>query len=671
MSEQIIVIYALWFLLLYILPVIYFSKKTRTTQELLDLSGLKLAPVIDKNQNVIKMNSNFNDFVNKQSNIMKNNFIIEILGRMCTDAKVGKKVNQNAYISNYKEKCDKFVAYVFFLMHIPFIASLYVMYAGVIAASTKTSLLSFLFMIHTFCFICILLLKRHADSKVALFTDALYTRWYDKIANFDLITIKELRPAVLNALKSEDTNRLLSAVNIFSATNTKRCDMLLQSTTDMTAKLDEFIKLQSGTEVITWQNITGFFNDALKKINELNSTLSVICEHINAIMPKCTELADKTKVDINAMNKNAALLLELKQLLSAYKSDAFSVELHHLERITDSLEHTISGTFTSIDTIIKKNADDLRSSYDKFFAICETFNEAVSIDFERDTIEALHTLNDSFSQELKKLGKTNAELEAVITETSNSTNRLCDSVYDFTQFTLAPNFMNKIRSYVNFTQKLNDAHAKLSSYEQLATLYEQSSAVSVQAMAEQLQKLQSDAERVEQAPVQIFDLQQRINEVKSSIESIDYRIHTIDGRLNTIETAPAHEKKRASSGDSGGTDAIVAEFNAWAAAKAGTKLPLDTFYYLVGDFKIKTKQNLLESFAETKWISNRKGGKKYIFPNPHYYNNVTHIRELYTKNIIKSDGENRIEIIKPCEISDNGYINNLGELNVMLHKDGL
>jgi uncharacterized protein YoxC len=112
-------------------------------------------------------------------------------------------------------------------------------------------------------------------------------------------------------------------------------------------------------------------------------------------------------------------------------------------------------------------------------------------------------------------------------------------------------------------------------------------------------------------------------------------------------------------------DRIVIQFNNWAANPI---VPIPRgFTFLEGNFKILTKQPLIKTTVETNWITNENGEKKYLFPNPNSFNQMTDIRELYdmNQNMLKEKGKNKIEIITPCEISASGWIEFAGKLRIL------
>jgi uncharacterized protein YoxC len=117
----------------------------------------------------------------------------------------------------------------------------------------------------------------------------------------------------------------------------------------------------------------------------------------------------------------------------------------------------------------------------------------------------------------------------------------------------------------------------------------------------------------------------------------------------------------------GQNDIIIAKFNNWAANPVFGNIPGE-FAYLMGDFRIRmNQQEITETAEEAKWIINREGKKKYLLPNPNFFNPMTNISELYKMdlNMLKAQGKNKIRIITPCEISPSGFIELPGELKIL------
>jgi hypothetical protein len=110
---------------------------------------------------------------------------------------------------------------------------------------------------------------------------------------------------------------------------------------------------------------------------------------------------------------------------------------------------------------------------------------------------------------------------------------------------------------------------------------------------------------------------------------------------------------------------LIAKFNNWASYPQ-SRLDAMQFKYVSGEIKIRQPQPLAESSNETRWIVNRTGKKHYIFPNPCFFDEMTDISEFYKINGgLRPKGQNKLKIMKPCEISETGFIEYPGELELL------
>ena len=144
----------------------------------------------------------------------------------------------------------------------------------------------------------------------------------------------------------------------------------------------------------------------------------------------------------------------------------------------------------------------------------------------------------------------------------------------------------------------------------------------------------------------IAQLQQQVAELKATISKLQ-------------------EDANLSSGIANGSLDAVAEFYRWAANPQAA-LP-KAFYYIEGEMKIREERVLNESASsDSKWITNRSGPQKYLFPNPNSFTQMTVINLLYkiTGNL-KAKGENKIKITKACDMSTNGFVEFAGELEIL------
>jgi hypothetical protein len=131
--------------------------------------------------------------------------------------------------------------------------------------------------------------------------------------------------------------------------------------------------------------------------------------------------------------------------------------------------------------------------------------------------------------------------------------------------------------------------------------------------------------------------------------------------------APKESVRLTESPKNSNGNTILAIFNSWAA-RPMSNLP-NNFYYVLGNIKIRTKQDFDTSKydnSNAKWIISECNGIRYLFPNPIIFNDRTDISELYQGNIenLKPEG-NKIQVLKPCEMSKTGFIEFPGEFKLI------
>jgi hypothetical protein len=159
------------------------------------------------------------------------------------------------------------------------------------------------------------------------------------------------------------------------------------------------------------------------------------------------------------------------------------------------------------------------------------------------------------------------------------------------------------------------------------------------------------------------DMRDTIAAFENDISIMKDKISILDEIENKVDILYSG-KKITESLTSGKLDVIEA-FNQWAANPVGP-LP-EAFYYIEGEMNIRTKHELKEISVSSKWIINRKGTRKYLFPSPNSFNQMTNILELYKMDLtkLKGKGQNKIRIITPCEMTKDGFVEFAGELELL------
>ena len=158
-------------------------------------------------------------------------------------------------------------------------------------------------------------------------------------------------------------------------------------------------------------------------------------------------------------------------------------------------------------------------------------------------------------------------------------------------------------------------------------------------------------------------LDEAITEKEARISKLEKLVTDLTGELNALSARIKQfeeTKERAAEADA---NAVIAAFNAWAV---NPLVPLPAgFSFIAGDFRIRTRQQIIETPDESKWITNRKGSKKYLFPNPNLFNQMTASDFLYTiTGTPKAQGLNKICVTKACEMTYDGFVEFTGELQI-------
>jgi hypothetical protein len=158
----------------------------------------------------------------------------------------------------------------------------------------------------------------------------------------------------------------------------------------------------------------------------------------------------------------------------------------------------------------------------------------------------------------------------------------------------------------------------------------------------------------------IDDMRDKYNFLERDVSGIKNEISILKNKVETL-----YSGKKITENVSSGNLSPAEAFNLWSASPYGP-LP-EVFYYIEGKMNIRTKRDIKESMKDTLWITNRKGQKKYLFPNPNLFDQMTNIMELYKmdQSKLKGKGQNKLKIITPCEMTKDGFVEFAGELELL------
>jgi uncharacterized repeat protein (TIGR02543 family) len=120
----------------------------------------------------------------------------------------------------------------------------------------------------------------------------------------------------------------------------------------------------------------------------------------------------------------------------------------------------------------------------------------------------------------------------------------------------------------------------------------------------------------------VSDIKNELGDVQNRIQEIE-----IDTRNLKEDVCGLKDRKTTTDGIASGNLSVEDVFNRWAA-NPSNPLSFETFYYIKGEMNIRSPCEIRESAVETKWITNRQGAKKYLFPNPNLFDQMTDIHNL-------------------------------------------
>ena len=80
----------------------------------------------------------------------------------------------------------------------------------------------------------------------------------------------------------------------------------------------------------------------------------------------------------SAIEKNTLALQELKASLTQYQQNTHKAEIEQLRSISETLQNNINNTFATIDATLKQTVNNLSTSFQSFFEMCQKFNASYS-----------------------------------------------------------------------------------------------------------------------------------------------------------------------------------------------------------------------------------------------------------------------------------------------------
>jgi hypothetical protein len=195
-----------------------------------------------------------------------------------------------------------------------------------------------------------------------------------RISVFEEEWAGKVKPALEEAiLKQDDAGT--DALSRFEAASESVGAALENVLLPLNKNLETLAGLMETGRGLTIENLTVFLDDNFKKMTALCERLEAVSGKMQSSYDNIIALSETQKPDINALNKQATLLVEIKQSLAEYQEKAYDKELNALETVCDSLDKNAAQTFASIDTTIKASTEKLSGAFEEFYKLCMVVSE--------------------------------------------------------------------------------------------------------------------------------------------------------------------------------------------------------------------------------------------------------------------------------------------------------
>ncbi|MDR3266057.1 MAG: hypothetical protein LBT24_00605 [Tannerella sp.] len=183
-----------------------------------------------------------------------------------------------------------------------------------------------------------------------------------------------VKPALIASVSKQDEDAL-QALDVFVAASKESNGALETALSQLNKNLESITGLMSAGRGLTIEDLTNFLNDNMQKISALYTKLESVGEKIVSSYDSIISITGKQKVDINALNKQAALITDIKKSFAKYQSGSQEKELAHLTSLCDSLEANSSAAFVSVAETLKACTEKLSSTFDEFYALCQIVSQ--------------------------------------------------------------------------------------------------------------------------------------------------------------------------------------------------------------------------------------------------------------------------------------------------------
>jgi hypothetical protein len=212
-------------------------------------------------------------------------------------------------------------------------------------------------------------MKRHLDAELARLNTL-----GRKIDEFEKDWFNTVKPALIASVSKQDEDAL-RALDVFLAASKESSSTLEAALSQLNKNLEAITGLMTAGRGLTIEDLTGFLNDNMQKTSALCTNLESIGENLSSSYKSIIGISGKQKIDINALNKQAALIADIKESFTKYQTAAQEKELARLASLCDALDKNSSAAFASVSETLKACTEKLSGSFDEFYTLCEIVSE--------------------------------------------------------------------------------------------------------------------------------------------------------------------------------------------------------------------------------------------------------------------------------------------------------
>jgi hypothetical protein len=361
-------IYGFCFVLLYVVPAAVFLRRLKMTADLKDLTGLAVFPQYDKDKNTVSVKNNFSDFSSGLEKKMRGNYPLTILRRVCADAENGKKYNPAFYVSLYKNHDNRFLGNLFLASHA---APLAILVLAFPFGNPPAALFLFQFV----WYVLLIALQRILVRTYDVFSEVFYRSWYDKLLNFDAISISALQERLSSELLSISGAELDKTISKLKEAFSAPAEALSASNTALASAINCLSNEKQKGALVTAESVITSLETVFNRVELFRENMEKTAALQEESFKDMRKFTGAGKLTINAINTLAAEFSSLRKTLANHSSASETAAIERLAGISSALEHNVNRTFTLMEETLTTNAKELSETYGRFSDICKTLSE--------------------------------------------------------------------------------------------------------------------------------------------------------------------------------------------------------------------------------------------------------------------------------------------------------